>query len=115
MKVIVRQLFVLYYEGNIQIKIVIHLQHHKTLIWIADLYAILWNALEISKNTPLISSVGLLTKLVCNSWIMARSWAIHESPGRKLDCESVKKFVTDKVVKQRIIDYPSKYFAKNRE
>ena len=48
------------------------------------------NALEISKNTPLTSAGGLLSKLVCNSRIMARSWAIHKSPGRKLTCEGVK-------------------------
>ena len=68
------------------------------------------NVLEISKNT---SIGGLISILVFISWIMARSWGIHELPGRKP--KKCKKFVTDKVVQKRIINYPFKYFGKNRE
>ena len=34
---------------------------------------------------------------------------------KKIGLRRCKKFVTDKVLKQRIMDYPFKYFAKNRE
>ena len=35
----------------------------------------------------------LQSKLVCISWIIARSWAIHKSSWRKPDCEFVKKLL----------------------
>ena len=50
-------------------------------------------ALEMSKNTPLTSVRGLLSKLVCISWTIDKSWAIHESPGRKPDCQGVKSLL----------------------
>ena len=68
----------------------------------------------MSKNTPLTSAEGFLSKLVCISWIINESWAIHESPDRKPDYKGVK-FVIDKMVKQRILDYSFKYFAEDRK
>ena len=44
----------------------------------------------MSRNTPLTSTVGLLSNAVCISCIIESSWAIHESPGRKPDCEEIK-------------------------
>ena len=34
---------------------------------------------------------------------------------KKTGLRRCKKFVADEMVKQKIIDYPFKYFAKNRE
>ena len=34
---------------------------------------------------------------------------------KKIGLRRCKTFVTDKVLKQRTMDYPFKYFAKNRE
>ena len=44
----------------------------------------------MSRNTPLTSTVGLLSNAVCISCMIEISWAIHESPGRKPNCEEVK-------------------------
>ena len=43
------------------------------------------NALEMSRKTPLTSTVGLLAKAVCISFIIDSNWAILESPVRKPD------------------------------
>ena len=72
------------------------------------------NALEISKNIPLTSTEGLLWKLDCISWIMARILVILELSGRKTDCQGWKSLL-NKQVKQGIIDYPFKYFANSSE
>ena len=63
------------------------------------------NSLEMSKKTSLTSAGGLLSKLVFISWIMDKSWAIHESPGKKTDCEGVKSLLLTKWL-NRIIEYP---------
>ena len=47
----------------------------------------------MSRNTPLTSTVGLLSNAVCISCITESSWAIHESRDRKPDSEEVKKFL----------------------
>ena len=72
------------------------------------------NAFEISKNIPLTSTEGLLWKLDCISWMMARILAILELSGRKTDCQGWKSLL-NKQVKQGIIDYPFKYFANSSE
>ena len=48
------------------------------------------NVLEMSRKTPLTSTVGLLSKAVCISCIIESNWATHEYPGRKSSLESVK-------------------------
>ena len=50
----------------------------------------------MSRNTSLLSTVRLLTNNVCISCIIESSWVIHQSPGRKSDCEDV--FVTLRVI-----------------
>ena len=47
----------------------------------------------MSRNKPLTSPVGLLSNAVCISYIIESSWAIHESPARKRDCEEVKSLL----------------------
>ena len=42
-------------------------------------------AFEMSRNTPLTSTAGLLSKAVCISCIIDSSCAMHESPRRKTD------------------------------
>ena len=54
------------------------------------------NALEMSRKTLLISTVGLLSKAVCISCIVDSNWAILESPGRKPDWECVKSLLLRK-------------------
>ena len=46
----------------------------------------------MSRSTPLTSTVVLLSSAVCISCIIESSWALHESPGRKPDCERVKSY-----------------------
>ena len=67
-------------------------------------------AFDMSINTPLALTVALLSKAVCISCIIECSWAIHESPGKKPDCEEVKRVVTLKVI-GRIINYSFKNFT----
>ena len=43
----------------------------------------------MSRNTPLISAVGLLSNVACISCLIDSRWAINESPGGKSDCEEV--------------------------
>ena len=57
----------------------------------------------------------LLSKVVCTSGIIDKSWAIHKFLNRKPDCKDVKSFFTYKMVKQRIIDYSFKCFAGDRK
>ena len=45
------------------------------------------------RNTPRTSTVGLLSNAVCMPCIIESGWTIHESPGRKPDCEEVKSFL----------------------
>ena len=42
------------------------------------------------KKTPLISTVGFLSKADCISCIMDSSWSMHESSVRKPDWKDVK-------------------------
>ena len=51
------------------------------------------NVLDISKKTPLTSTVWFSSNAVCISWIFDSNWAIHESPGRKPDWEDVKSLL----------------------
>ena len=44
----------------------------------------------MSRNTPLTSTVGLLSKVVYISCIIDSYWAIREYPGGKPDWEGVK-------------------------
>ena len=60
------------------------------------------NAFDISKKTPLTSTVGFSSKAVWISWIIDNNWAIHKSPGREPDSEGVKS-ITLKIVKTGII------------
>ena len=52
--------------------------------------------MEMSRKTPLTSTVGFLSKAVCTSCIIDSNWAIHESHGRKPDWEGVKSPITQK-------------------
>ena len=54
------------------------------------------NAFDISKKTPLTSTVGFSSKAVWISWIIDNNWAIHESPGGKAHWESVKSLLLRK-------------------
>ena len=54
------------------------------------------NAFDMSKKTPLTSTVGFSSKAVWISWIIDNNWAIHESPGGKPDWESVKSLLLRK-------------------
>ena len=45
---------------------------------------------EILKKTPLVSVVGLKSKLWQISWTIDSSWATQESPGIKPDWHCVK-------------------------
>ena len=47
----------------------------------------------MSKNTPVTSTVGLLSNAVCISCTIKSRWAIHESPSRKPDCEEVRSLL----------------------
>ena len=47
----------------------------------------------MSRNRRLTSPVGLLSNAVCISCIIESSWAMHESPGRKPDCEELKSLL----------------------
>ena len=58
------------------------------------MYQTLSKAFEMSRNTPLTSSAGLFSKAVSYSCIIESSCAIHESPGRKRDCEGVKSLLS---------------------
>ena len=48
------------------------------------------NAFDVSKKTPHTLTVGFSSTAVWISWINYNNWAIHESPGRKPDCEGLK-------------------------
>ena len=50
-------------------------------------------AFGMSRNTPLTSTVGLLSNALYISCITESSCAVHESLGRKLDCEEVKSLL----------------------
>ena len=54
------------------------------------------NALEMSKKFPLTSIVGLSSKADRIACIMDSSWAMHESPGIKLDWEGVQSLLRRK-------------------
>ena len=43
----------------------------------------LLKAFDISKDTPLTSTVGISPTEAWISWVADNNWAIHESPGRK--------------------------------
>ena len=47
----------------------------------------------MSRNRRLTSAVGLLSNAVCISCIIESSWAMHESSGRKPDCEELKSLL----------------------
>ena len=47
----------------------------------------------MSRNTPLTSTVGLLSNAVCISYVIESSCAIHESPGRKPNCEEERSLL----------------------
>ena len=66
----------------------------------------------MSRNTPLSSTVGLLSNAVCVSCIIESSWAIHESPGRKPDCEEVKRFLLWKWLNRGLQITLSKFLLK---
>ena len=51
------------------------------------------NAFDISKTTPLTSTVGCLSKAVWISWIIDNNWAIYESTERKPYWEGVKSLL----------------------
>ena len=51
------------------------------------------NALGISQKTSLTSTIGLLSNAIDILCIIDSNWAIHESPGRKNDWESVKNLL----------------------
>ena len=51
---------------------------------------------EMSRKTPLTSTVGLLSKTVCISCIFDSNWAILGSPRRKPDSEGVKSLLLRK-------------------
>ena len=70
------------------------------------------NALEMSKEIPLTSIVGLSSKADCISCIMDSSWAMHESPGRKPDSEGVKSLLCRKELKSELQITLSKTLAK---
>ena len=69
---------------------VIDLQPYKLVTWIEDQYARLYLRLLRCQEIHLISRVSLLLNAVCISCIIDRSWAIHESTGRRPDCEEVQ-------------------------
>ena len=56
----------------------------------------LLNAFEMSRKTPLTSTVGFSSNAVCISWIIDSSWAMHESPGRNPDWEGGKSLLLRK-------------------
>ena len=80
------------FQDNFLIDTIIHLQHQQILIWKQDFQS---NSLEISKKTSLISAVGL-PKAVYISWTIDNSWAVHESPGNKPECEEIKSLLLGK-------------------
>ena len=47
----------------------------------------------MSRSTSFTSTVGLLSNAVCISFIIESSWALHESPVRKHDCDEVKSLL----------------------
>ena len=51
------------------------------------------NAFDVSKKTPLTSTVGFSSKVVWISWIIDTNWKMHESPGRKPDWEGPKSLL----------------------
>ena len=53
-------------------------------------YRTLSNALDISRNTPLTSIVGLQSKEEFISWTIDNNWKMQESPGMKPDWIFVK-------------------------
>ena len=56
----------------------------------------LLNALEVSEKIPLISVVGLSSKVDCISCITDSSWGMHGSPGTHPDWEGVKSLLCSK-------------------
>ena len=68
----------------------------------------------MSKSTPPTSTWGLLSKLICISWIIDKSWAIHEFPGRKSDCKGVKSLLLTEWLTKNY-RYAYKYFAEDRK
>ena len=66
------------------------------MTWIKDHYARLYQlcqAFDMSRNRRLTSAVGLLSNAVCISCTIESSWAMHESSGRKPDCEELKSLL----------------------
>ena len=63
---------------------------------------ILFYAFQMSRNTPLTTTTGLLSKAVCISCIIDSTCAIHESPGRKPDRENVKGLLSFKKLKRAL-------------
>ena len=50
-------------------------------------------AFDISKKTPLISTIRFSSKAVWISGIIDNNWEMQESPGRKPDWEGVKSLL----------------------
>ena len=57
-------------------------------------------------------SIGFSSKADCISCIMDRSWAMHESSGRKPDWEGVKSLLCKKQLKSELEITLSKTLAK---
>ena len=100
-----------------------HLQFHKTLACIVNLCAKLYQKLWRCLKTQLSHREGdgyqnwfvfhelLITVELCMNILVD----CEDCEGVKTRLRRCKKFVTDKMVKQRIIDYSFKYLAEDRK
>ena len=70
------------------------------------------NALEMSRKTPLTSTVGLLSKAVCILCIIDSNWAGDESLGRKPVREGIKSLLLRKLVNKELLITLSKILPK---
>ena len=71
------------------------------------------NALDMSKNTPQTSRPS--SNNLCISWLIDRSWLMHESPGLNPDWLLDIKSIFCEKFKHIIIQYSFKYFSGNRK
>ena len=71
-------------------------------------------AFDLSKDTPLTSTVGISSREAWISWVDDNNSAIHESPGRKPDLKMWRVYYL-KTVEKGIINNYFEHFYKNRK